>query len=170
MKAHRSGVDGSSGSTSSVRSTKVPIRRKFRIVAEARPLRSGITAPAARGADEHADHADRDARVLADALVQDVPRGQAEVGPHHQGDAHAEERERQHQQGHPPADLRGGEPSGQHGRQGRGGRDAGQPGCRQPGSMGTRVAQLSRPSPEASPSPIRTQNGVPEGAGPMEVA
>ena len=44
-------------------------------------------------ADDDADHADRYPDAIADALVEDVPRRQAEVGPHHEGHGGAEHRE-----------------------------------------------------------------------------
>jgi hypothetical protein len=55
-------------------------------------------------ADPVHDPADRQAGALRQALVQDVPGRQAEVGPHHQGDAQPEQHQPQVQV-HQPAEF-----------------------------------------------------------------
>ena len=55
---------------------------------------------------EDGDHADRQPGAVADALVEDVPGVEAEVGLHEQGEADAAQHEAGDAPGQPPAGVR----------------------------------------------------------------
>ena len=76
-----------------MRLTTRPISSALRIVPTPGRCRSGIHSSSSSEADDLDDPAERDAGVVGDALMEDVPWRQAEPGRDEHADAQAEEGE-----------------------------------------------------------------------------